>query len=111
MKNNGERGNAIVEFLVFGLVAQLLIFGFLLKLGSDFRSQLAAEAIARQSLRVIQMGTDSGYGMAESVSAVFGIPVNEMKISIDNQCAQTGTIKINVSVRKNSYATKGFCLN
>ena len=75
MRVSDERGNAIIEFIAVGLFAQLIIFGFLVKLGDDFRSQIAAQTIARQAIRTIQMtgSLEASASMANQVASVFGI--------------------------------------
>ena len=110
MKQSSEAGNALVEFVAFGLIVQLFLFGFLIKLGFDFRSQLAAEALARQTLRSIQNSTklDSGPAMAENVANEFGIAKSEYTVSVQDGCPSALTVR--VKVRSNDYVAKGFCL-
>ena len=112
MKLNSDRGNAILEFIAIGLAAQLLIFGFLMRLGVDFRSQLAAHSIARQMLRSAQIGSgqESALAMASQVASVFGIPRSDYKVAVDDQCSQSGFLIVSVQVRSSRFETKGFCL-
>jgi hypothetical protein len=110
LKLTDESGSAIIEFVVFGLIAQLVLFGFLIKLGVDFRSELAAEALARQSLRSIQLSSsqDIGISMAETVAREFGLSTSDYKINIQDGCPSDVTVR--VRVRSNEYVAKGFCL-
>ena len=112
MRVSDERGNAIIEFIAVGLFAQLLIFGFLVKLGDDFRSQIAAQTIARQAIRTIQLtgSLEASASMANQVASVFGIPISLVKSSISENCAATGNYQIKVQVRNKAYETTGFCL-
>jgi hypothetical protein len=113
LKLGSDRGNAILEFVAFGLAAQLLIFGFLMRLGVDFRSQLAAQSMARQVLRTAQLTSsqESWQAMASEVASAFGISVAEYKVDINNQCASAGYLAVSVQVRSNRFETRGFCLN
>ncbi len=113
LKLGSDRGNAILEFVAFGLAAQLLIFGFLMRLGVDFRSQLAAQSMARQVLRTAQLTSsqESWQAMASEVASVFGISVAEYKVVLNNHCASTGDLAVSVQVRSNRFETRGFCLN
>lgn len=112
MKLTEERGNALVEFISLGLVAQLLIFSFVIRLGVDFRSQLAAESIARQTIRTAQLTgkQDSGLAMARQAASVFGIPIGEMQVSFIDACVDKNFVTATVRVRTKTYVAKGFCL-
>lgn len=112
MKLIEDRGNAIVEFVALGLVAQLLIFSFVIKLGIDFRSQLAAESIARQALRSTQLTgqQDSGLAMAKQAAGVFGISLGEIQVNLLDSCAEKNYVTATVKVRAKQYVAKGFCL-
>jgi hypothetical protein len=112
LKLSSDRGNAILEFIIIGLTAQLLIFGFLIRLGIDFRSQLAAHSIARQMLRSAQIGSgqESVLAMAYEAASVFSIPRADYKVAVDDQCAQSGFLIVSVQVRSSRFETKGFCL-
>ncbi len=76
MRASDDRGNAIIEFIVIGLFAQLLIFGFLIKFGEEFRSQIAAQTKARQVLRTVHLtvALDASLVIADQVTGLFGIP-------------------------------------
>jgi hypothetical protein len=112
LRASDDRGNAIIEFIVIGLFAQLLIFGFLIKFGEEFRSQIAAQTIARQVLRTVQLtgALDESLVMADQVTGVFGIPKAAVKSSIFDNCSTSGTYLVKVQVRNNQYETIGFCL-
>lgn len=106
-----DRGNAVVEFVVIGLIAQLVIFGFVIRLGSDFRSDLAASAIARQTLRAMQLSGQEldAMSIANQVVAVFGLPESSAHVSIRDACAKQGAIEVEVRVRGKNHVAKGFC--
>ncbi len=113
MKLVSDRGNAVLEFIAFGLAAQLLIFGFLIKLGVDFRGQLASQSMARQVIRTAQLGSsqDSVMAMASEVATVFGVPRADYKVEVNNQCAGAGFLVVAVQVRSTRFEAKGYCLN
>lgn len=106
-----ERGNAIVEFIALGLVGQLLIIGFVIQLGLDFRSEIAAQAIARQSLRSFQLTGQKSQAtdMANLVSSVFGLPEAVVNISLVDDCSSAGLAEAVVRVRGRTQSAKGFC--
>lgn len=112
MNLTDERGNAIVEFVAIGLLAQLLIFGSMIKIGTTFRSEIAAQVIARQSLRTIQLSGSVAEAnrMANQVLGIFGIPTVDAKLSIANTCSTSGLYSVTVRVRGASYESSGFCL-
>lgn len=107
-----DRGNAVIEFIALGLIAQLILFGFMIRLGSDFRSELAASSIARQTLRALQLtGSEAeALDIAERVGVTFGIPADARGVSISNTCAQQGAVQVSVKVRGKVHVAKGFCL-
>jgi Tfp pilus assembly protein PilV len=113
LRASDERGNAIVEFIVVGLIAQLLIFGFLVKFGEEFRSQIAAQTISRQVMRTVQMtgSIAASVAMADLITSVFGIPASSVQSSVADNCAANGTYQVKVQVRNKTYETSGFCLN
>lgn len=102
----------MIEFIALGLVAQLILFGFMIRLGSDFRSELAASSIARQTLRALQLSgrEEAANDISESVGATFGIPAEVRSVSIKNTCAQQGSIEVSVKVRGKVHVAKGFCI-
>ena len=112
MKLSADRGNAIVEFIVVGLFAQLAVLGLLINVGSDFRSQLAAESLGRQALRSYQLTSslDSAQATAAQVISVFGIDSKKVTINIQDNCSSTSSIDVAVVVRNKKYQTRGFCL-
>jgi hypothetical protein len=106
-----ERGNAIVEFVAIGLLAQLAIFAFMIRLGSDFRSGLAAETIARQTLRSFQLTGQQAAAleMANLVYTVFGLTRENPPVEIRDNCANSGLVEIVVNIRGKIQSAKGFC--
>ena len=52
-KTHSEVGSAALEFLVFGLVAQLVLTGFGLELLRQQRAQIVSQSIARQAVRLV----------------------------------------------------------
>lgn len=112
MRLTSDRGNAILEFILIGLIAQLVIFGSLVSIGSTFRSQIAAQVIARQTLRTVQLtgSIDEATRMSNQVLALFGIPTASSQLAIANTCADNGLYVVKVKVRGSSFVATGFCL-
>ena len=112
MRLTRDRGNAILEFILIGLIAQLVIFGSLVSIGSTFRSQIAAQVIARQTLRTVQLtgSIDEATRMSNQVLALFGIPSASSQLAIANTCADNGLYAVKVKVRGSSFVATGFCL-
>lgn len=107
-----ESGNAIIEFITIGLLAQLVIFGYLVKFGEEFRSELAAQTIGRQALRSLQISdsTDAASAIANQVTSTFGITKSDVNVDFSVNCALEGKLTVKVRVRKSIYETVGFCL-
>lgn len=108
-----DSGNAVVEFVAIGLIAQLLVIGFLLRVGSDFRSEMAASSIARQTLRTLQLSGQQGeaLSMGNQVRELFGIPDTSASIQIQESCQSQGSITTTVEVRGKRHVSTGFCLD
>ena len=53
-----DSGSASIEFLVFGLIAQLVIVGFGLDLLKTQRAQIASQSLARQVARLVVADPD-----------------------------------------------------
>jgi Flp pilus assembly protein TadG len=108
-----DRGNAVVEFVAVGLVLQLLIFGFLVNLGQAYRSQLAAESLARQALRQYQLtgSESSAIGIATQVITTFGLNDDDVSYDVNPDCRKTGKVQVTSTVRDKSFSVIGFCLD
>lgn len=106
-----DSGNAVIEFVAIGLIAQLIIFSFVIRLGIDFRSNLAATSIARQTLRAFQLtGSDTeAFNIANQVIQVFGFQANDARVAIQNLCAQQSLIVVEATVRGKAHVAKGIC--
>ena len=90
---NSERGSAVIDFVLYGVVLQagLLMFG--MPIYESQSSQLAAESIARHSLRAYVL---SGVGVetsAQQITRDFGIKKNAtVKIFCDPDCESDGSV-------------------
>lgn len=113
MKFAEDGGNALIEFVALGLVAQLLMAGFLLQLGTDFRSQVAAESIARQVLRSAQLGQSEVQldELLTQIRSLFGLPDKDIKVTKDLTCALSNTQRVVATVRTKHFEAVGFCLD
>ena len=113
MKLFDEQGNAVIEFITIGLIFQVAIFGFMIKLGSEFRGEISAASIARHTLRSFQLSNDEvkSLELATQISKIFGISSSETKLSIQNQCSELGIVKVEVHVRGSSFTSTGFCID
>lgn len=107
-----DRGNAVIEFIVIGLVAQLATFGFLVNLGENFRSSIAASAIARHTLRSLQMSGQeiAAKEIAEQIRNSFGLSSENTRVSVRNGCDEKNYLEVEVQVRGRTHVAKGFCV-
>ena len=80
-----DAGSAAIEFLVFGLVAQLVIAGFGLDLLRQQRAQILSQSIARQTVRLViadPLAAPSRVSaMLDQISNQQGRPVTDFKVS------------------------------
>lgn len=113
MKFLNERGNALIEFVFLGLFAQLVIAGFLLQLGTDFRSQLAAESIARQVLRSAQLGQSEQQldELLVQIRMLFGLQIQDVRVTRNVSCSSVGTQEVVAQVRNKSFDAIGYCID
>ncbi|WP_296631376.1 hypothetical protein [Rhodoluna sp.] len=68
-----DRGSAVVEFIGFGLLLQILLLTGALQIAEVQKQQIAAEAIARHSLRSYVISGVSIESTAQQVARDFGI--------------------------------------
>ena len=83
----GEEGSALIEFVVFGLVAQISILMFAGSLLEQQKLQLAVESSARQAVRAATLSKDSPQADVANVienqqSANFGLVSGRLQITV-----------------------------
>lgn len=83
-----EAGSAIIEFLVLGLVLQIGALTFFLQVSNLQASQIAAESIARHSIRAFVLANTDP---------------NETGLQIANDFEITNEPQVNMSCRPNCY--------
>jgi hypothetical protein len=81
-----EEGSALIEFVVFGLVAQISILMFAGSLLEQQKLQLAVESSARQAVRAATLSKDAAQGdVAKAIetqqSANFGLVPGRLRIT------------------------------
>jgi hypothetical protein len=93
-KTASDSGSAAIEFLVFGLVAQLVITGFGLELLKEQRAQIVSQSLARQVVRLVIANPVSAGGRVQDLLAVTaenqGKAVDEFKVSWSPVVPQVG---------------------
>lgn len=84
-KEHSEVGSAALEFLVFGLVAQLVLTGFGLELLRQQRAQIVSQSIARQTVRLViadpANASDRVRQMLGQISQLQGKPESDFEVS------------------------------
>lgn len=73
MKFNSERGSAVIDFVLYGVVLQVGLLMFGLQVFSTQANQLAAESIARHSLRSFVLAGIAPRLTANQVLNDFGV--------------------------------------
>ena len=90
---NRESGNALIEFVLYGLVLQVLVLTFGLHVMSTQAQQLAAESAARHSLRsYVLSGVDPEFS-ANAIVRDFGLVSKvEVQLTCNPDCESQGSI-------------------
>lgn len=96
---NRDSGNALVEFVLYGLVLQVLVLTFGLQVISIQAQQLAAESAARHALRsYVHSGADPEIS-ANSIVKDLGLASKvEVQLACSPDCESEGSI-LNLKVR------------
>lgn len=88
-----ERGSAVLEFVGFGLVLQLLILFAALQITEVQKHQLAAEAIARHALRSLIISDVAVDATANQVATDFGITqAPKLFLACNPDCQTAGAL-------------------
>lgn len=99
---SNESGSAAIEFLAFGLVAQILVTGFGLDLLRQQRAQIVSQSVARQVARLVVAAPDKAQSRVQdlilSVARQEGKPVEEFKVSWLPTLPQAGDWVVSESV-------------
>lgn len=107
---NGDSGSAILEFLIFGLVANLALLTFSVDLIQVQKNQLASDAIARHVSREFSQNQNETFAqrVAGQVAHSFNLQPNHWQVSAECEpvdCfADNALVKIQVLV-ENSVST------
>ena len=93
-----DRGNALVEFLVGGLLLQLLLLSLVTTLSARVDSQAAADLMARQALRSSQLGLSRTSVQSEvsSIAKTFGLALSDYAIWQSGSCPYAISISVRV---------------
>ena len=84
-----DRGNAVLEFILFFSVALVLIVALTSNFEANLRSRAAALNIANQSLRAWQLSSSrsSAEEAAADVAAAFQLTSGEWSVDLDFACS------------------------
>ncbi len=89
-----DRGSAVIEFLVFGLIAQLVVTGFALDLLRQQRAQIASQSLARQVVRLVianpQKAGDRVQDLLSVTADDHGLTPYDFKVSWSPRNPKTG---------------------
>lgn len=104
-----EAGNAIVEFLVAGVALQLMLLALVGSLARQVDSQTAADLLARQGIRAVQLEITSANRDAQfaAVLSSFGLVAGDFSIVQTGSCP--GLISVTATVRRAQAVVKATC--
>jgi hypothetical protein len=110
-KSTSDRGNALLEFVLFFTLALALVFASSAGFESNLRSRSAALAIANETLRTFQITADSRLAAQAAASAaeVFELPRGVWSVSIPNSCGAFETVLVSTRVREVTEYAQGAC--
>lgn len=92
-----DEGSALIEFVVFGLVAQISILMFAGSLLEQQKLQLAVESSARQAVRAATLSKDAAQAdVASSIEAQqtanFGLVPGRLRIPVTPAAPEAGEL-------------------
>jgi len=92
-----DEGSALIEFVVFGLVAQVSILMFAGSLLEQQKHQLAVESSARQAVRAATLSKDAAQAdVANSIEAQqtanFGLVPGRLRITVTPNAPAAGEL-------------------
>lgn len=83
-----ERGSSLIEFVLYGLVLQVLVLSLFLQLATWQNQQLAAESIARHGLREFILAETNPMDVARQISNDFHLKaIPEISLRCDPDCS------------------------
>jgi hypothetical protein len=106
MKFSDDRGSALIEFVGFGLLLQVLLLAAVIQLNGSLQDKILAESIARHSLRSYVLTGVDVQTSAHEILASFGSaaqPVIELSCQPD---CQTSRAELQLVVRVGSALAK-----
>lgn len=93
MNFSDDRGSAVLEFIGFGVLVQVLILLAVLQLSQSQHEKLAAEAVARHSLRsFVLVGTPPEQTATEVIAGFKINLVPQLKLTCKPNCEVVGAI-------------------
>lgn len=95
-----DRGSAVLEFLAFGLLLQVSVLMWLINISSIQGQQIAAESVARHSLRAFVLSGTQPQITGQQIVNDFGIKVQpELNFTCEPDCDSPGSVlRLQVSV-------------
>jgi hypothetical protein len=85
MNPDSDTGSIALEFLIFGLLAPVLVVGGVLSLASAQRSQIAAQQLAREYVRSQALGEDPNIAQAMRQSVAEGLGIDSAQVQVSAQ--------------------------
>lgn len=103
MKISDEKGSALIEFVVFGLVAQLAVLLFAGQLLDEQKLQIALTTSARQAARAATLSAQTGG--AANLAAIrsqqesnFGLANGRLQISLNPASPTMGDLVVATAI-------------
>ena len=88
-----DKGSAVLEFVGFGLLFQITILAAALQVAEIQLDQIAAESIARHSLRSFILAAVPIEATAQQVATDFGISkIPNLQLSCEPDCETAGSL-------------------
>ena len=88
-----DRGSVVLEFLAFGLLLQLSVLIWLINVSSIQGQQIAAESVARHSLRAFLLNDTEPEITGQQILHDFGIPLQpRLNFACEPDCDTPGSV-------------------
>ena len=93
-----EAGNAVIEFVVVGIGLQLALLAFVTSLAASTDSQSAADLMARQALRAMQLGASPNElsTQLEQLAITLSLSPADYDLTVTGDCSATVSVAARV---------------
>jgi hypothetical protein len=93
LRVHDDRGSVVLEFLAFGMLLQVLVLMWLINISNLQGQQIAAESVARHSLRAFVLTGTQPQITGQQILNDFGIKVQpRLKFTCEPDCDSPGSV-------------------